>query len=78
MPHKTVEPDKTLVKKVDGGYQVHRYVSGKLKPLTEKIYFHPTSAYAAMGRLIHEANATALELKTDPSKAQKKEGGADS
>lgn len=67
-------PAGMLVKKVEGGYQVHYTGDGKdLQPVAAKVYFHPTSAYAAMGRIVHMQNLTALGIKTDPSKAPAKE-----
>lgn len=67
-----------LVKKVEGGYQVHQTSKkpGELEPVNDKVYFHPTSAYAAMGRQIHTDNMRMLSIETDPAKAPAKEPAA--
>lgn len=68
---------KYLVKKVEGGYQVHTSTDGAdPAPANDKVYFHPTSAYAALGRLVHVDNVKALKLKTDPAKAPAKDKAA--
>lgn len=65
---------KKVVVKVEGGYQVHdATATGALKPTNAKVYFHPTSAYAAMGRIVHTENVAALKLPTNPAKAPAKE-----
>ncbi len=63
---------KKVVVKVEGGYQVHDLTADKtLKPTNDKVYFHPTSAYAAMGRIVHTENIKGLP--NDPAKAPAKE-----
>jgi hypothetical protein len=75
MPTTTkLTPGKLLVKKVEGGYQVHKVLDdGTLEPINNKVYFHPTSAYAAMGREVHKLNTASLKLDVDPAKAPAKE-----
>jgi hypothetical protein len=69
--------NRKVVVKVEGGYQVHdASTTGALKPTNTKVYFHPTSAYAAMGRIVHTENVKALKLPTDPAKAPAKEAAA--
>lgn len=68
-----------LVYKVEGGYQVqvHNNKTGQFEAEGKgKVYFHPTSAYAAMGRLVHNDNVKALSLESDPAKAPAKEPAA--
>lgn len=69
---------KLVVYKVIGGYQVFSCAAdGKRTPVAkEKVYFHPTSAYAALGRLQHVENIKALKLASDPAKAPAKEPAA--
>lgn len=69
---------KLVVYKVIGGYQVFRCeADGKRQPVAkERVYFHPTSAYAALGRLAHLENVKELKLDTDPAKAPAKDKAA--
>lgn len=84
MPTTKTMPSKLLVKKVQGGYQVHYALEAspsrtvqELRSLNEKVYFHPTSAYAAMGRAIHTMNMESLKIEADPAKAPAKPEPAD-
>lgn len=67
-----VNPDETFVQKTSEGYRVVRQsADNSYKPLTDKTYFHATSAYAAMGRLIHNSNLQLNGVEVDPSKKVK-------
>ena len=60
-----------IVQSVDDGYRVARFVNGEPQPVNSKVYFHPTSAYAALGRIANAENVTALGPVTDPAKRPK-------
>ena len=71
---KVIKDPIFIVEKVPGGYRVSNYADGVLTAVNDKVYFHPTSAYAAMGRLIHAGLVSRLSLAADPAKAPAKEG----
>lgn len=62
-------PQPYLVEYTSGGYRVVRFDGAAYEPVNENVYFHVTSAYAAMGRLQHKDNLLAHNIKTDPAKA---------
>lgn len=63
-----------FVEKVPGGYRVSTYADGVLTAVNEKVYFHPTSAYASLGRLLQRRHIHMFSLESDPAKAPVKEG----
>lgn len=68
----TPKDGRKLVEKCEGGYRVVTTKGEELVPANDKVYFHPTSAYAAMGRLVHVENLKGLPFKNDPAKAPAK------
>lgn len=69
--------NRLIVEKVQGGYRVVRTKGEELVPVNAKVYFHPTSAYAALGRIAHVENLKGLPFKNDPAKAPAKEPASD-
>lgn len=66
------QSNKLAVRKVPTGYQVFHLTGADTigAPFNEKVYFHPTSAYAALGRIVHAENVKGFD--SDPAKVPSK------